>query len=148
MERIGVSFNDNYSSNLTKIPKIYDVVLYDSAESVWEAYWGSDFEDNGGFGGFDGKGNEIEMSQKEVINNIKQAGLWGFVSGKDELHIWIDFKTADTIDILSMFSHELGHFQRPHKRDVMQEEMKAEHYSDMTRCAYSLFETIRAKLNS
>ena len=138
-----VKFEGDYSSNITTIPKEFDVLIYKTAEDILNKSWncGEDFEGDHGF--YDGKGNEIVLSNAEVLDNIKTMGMWGFVGDKKDIHVWIDVDIVDDINLMSFISHEIGHLQRPYKRNDMAEEMKAEHYSDVTRCSYVLFNAIK-----
>lgn len=144
-----VQFKGDYSSDITTIPKEFDVLIYDTAEDILNKSWncafecGEDLEGDHGF--FDGHGSEIIMSNSEVLENIKEFGMWGFVGDKKDIHIWIDNGVIDDINLMAFISHEVGHLQRPHRRDTMAEEMKAEHYSDMARCAHVICKAIKER---
>lgn len=142
----GVKFEGDYSSNLTSLPKDFDVLIYNTPEEILNKFWGCDEDYEGDHGFNDGKGNEIILSHAETIDNIKEMGVWGFVGDKKDIHIWIDFDTVDDTNFMSFISHEIGHLQKPYKKDLMEEEMKAEHYSDITSCSYFLFMAIKERL--
>lgn len=144
-----IKLEKEHMSPLTKVPNEIEIVTYNSIKECYARSWGCgedelDFECDGGFVDIDG--NEQNVNTQQVIDHIKETGIWGFINTRDnEMHIWVDYNKVDDIEIICFLSHELGHFQKPNKRDYLQEEQKAEHYADITRFAYTMFKKIKVK---
>ena len=138
-----IEFNfDPVSSKTTKIDGL-EIILYPSAESAWKESWGGEDIDGTVFGFTDKDGSESEMDLDEICRNIESCGVWGFADREGVIHAWVDFENADMVDILSFFCHEIGHLQRPFKKDDLAEEMKAEQFSDVAKYAWHIIEGIK-----
>ena len=144
MEKITLIFDSKPISTLTKIPEDINIILYPTVESVLKESWGGeDITDSTfGFMNPDGSETDQEMDVDELCRNIKRCGIWGCVNNDGTIHMWIDKDVATKEDILSFFAHEIGHLHKPAKKDFLEEEMKAERYSDITKCAYQLYKAV------
>jgi hypothetical protein len=143
MNKKSIKFNFTPVSDKTNLPDNLSIVFYDSAEKIFAEHWGGEIETDERFCFELEDGTEDSMSFSEACEHIKESGLWGYVNVRDNtVHIWIDRDTVEIETVLSFFAHELGHLQRPTKRDFMKEEMKAEQYSDIARAAYDLVSSV------
>ena len=142
MEEMTMFFDEEPISKLTKLPSVMKILFYDSVESLVKESWGGEDIKGSTFGYMDDKNNETCISVDELCKNIEDQGLWGFVDRLGTIHMWIDKQIAQTENLLSFFSHELGHLQRPFKRNDLKEEMKAERYSDISKFAYQLSKAV------
>lgn len=134
-----------FMSPLTDLPKEFEIIEYESLKKCYAASWNCepnqlDWDSTDGFVDINGKPQNVNLSY--VIDDIAEHGIWGWTHD-NEMHIWVDRERAEDIEIISFFSHELAHHQKPNKRDYLQEEQKAEHYSDITRFAYKMFTKIK-----
>lgn len=91
------------------------MVWYDSPEALWNAFStglseAAGEEDGGGIAGFvTADGEEIEMSDEEVIANLTDSGMWAYcdtVGGK--IHAWVSATTL-LPDTVLLLAHELAH---------------------------------------
>jgi hypothetical protein len=101
--------------------------------------WGGESLEGSTFGGFDGDGNEYELSFDEMVGNIKEMGCYGFVDSKQSIHFWVDTDIVSPVDFIGMMAHEKGHLTRPFHRDEMREEMKAERYGEAASFAFQIY---------
>lgn len=129
--------NEKHNSVMTTIPKDISIVVYNSARDIIEAFEGCKIEDIDCSGFVDGHGEAFEFGPKEYLENVQRFGAWGFCDQKNKIHVWFDESTTIE-DRIRLFSHEVGHMQRPYHRDFIKEEMKAEMFSDVATISYSL----------
>lgn len=78
---------------------------------------------------------------RRMIRCRKKEGTWGFCEDKGDIHVWVD-KHTQPKKIVRMIAHEIGHKQRPFKRDIFAEERKAEVYADVALTAFEIMEEI------
>lgn len=83
---------------------------------------------------------------RRMIRSRRKCGTWGFCRNKKELHLWVS-KYAEPKRIIRLLSHELGHMQRPFKRDSLAEERKAESYCNVAVTAFELMTDLLDKKN-
>ena len=84
-------------------------------------------------------------SVARVIKSRKEIGTWGWCESKKNIHIWVaDY--ASPKNIIRLISHELGHKQRPYKKNFQQEEEKAEAYSDVALMAFEVMMELKGEI--
>jgi hypothetical protein len=117
---------------------------HETPESLLCQMWNCDIEslESSTCGGFDGDGNEYELSFDEMVGNIKEMGCYGFVDSKQVIHFWVDLDIVSPSDFIGMMAHEKGHLTRPFHRDDMKEEIKAEKYGDAASFAFQIYTNI------
>ena len=145
MESFDFELTGNYLSDQTYLPKKVRVFVYSDPVEVWAASWPEELDEGEQFVGIDKEGNEVEYTDADGIAGIKEQGCFGFVKWDKELHIYFDAERADVLDLVQLLGHEIGHLQRPHKRDFMAEEMKAEHYSDFAGYVWRMLDALNMK---
>lgn len=143
MKEFEFKIDGEYLSHITSLPKNLKVFIYDSPEEIWAASWPEELGEDVSYIGIDKDGNEVEYTDEDGIHGIKTDGCFGFVVWNKELHLWFAEDFDDWLKIVSLLGHEVGHMQRPNKRDFMAEEMKAEHYSDFAGYVFKLINTLK-----
>ena len=93
-------------------------------------------------GGYDGSENEWEFTYSDMVKNIKEMGCYGFANNKEEIHVWFE-SNVNMWDLIRMLGHEMGHLERPYKRDPMQEEIKADKYGDVAAGAFIIAKQLK-----
>ena len=146
MKKINFEVKEGYLAPQTSLPKKLKISIYTDPVEIWASSWPEELSDGESYVGIDKDGNEIEYSDSDGIAGIREQGCFGFVKWDEELHVYFDPNKADFSDLIQLIGHEIGHFQRPNKRDFMAEEMKAEHYSDFAGYVFKILETL--KINS
>ena len=121
-----------------------EIHRYDTAKDVVEAFFGSPISEASEVGGFDGDGKEYCLAPDEMVSNIRRNGCWGFARNKKEIHFWAR-KNCNSRRLIEMFAHEFGHLLKPHHRDEMAEEVKADRYSDAAAFAFDVMVDIKTK---
>lgn len=86
-------------------------------------------------------GRVTVWGMRRMIRCRKKEGTWGFCENKGNIHVWVA-SHAKPVSILRLLAHEIGHRQRPFKRNNFAEERKAEVYADVTVSAFEIMETI------
>lgn len=136
-----LSENTGFYSNLTSIPKEFEIIMYSSLEEILKEYYKGDVGDE--VLTFWGKDGECKMHVSNFIENTTAYGVWGFCNNKKAIHMWYDKKTVNDIDLIRFLCHELSHMQRPFHKDRVAEEMKAENYADIGIAAFSLLKCLK-----
>lgn len=145
MREFNFKIDGDFLSDQTTLPKKLRVCIYDNPEAIWTASWPDELEEGCSFVGIDKNGNEIEYTDADGIAGINIDGCFGFVLWDKELHLWISDNFDDWLKIIALLGHEIGHMQRPHKRDFMAEEMKAEHYSDFAGYVFRMVDALKTQ---
>lgn len=140
-----MSEGDHFST-MTTIPKVIPVFRHGDLTQFLNSMHGYEADDSDFFF-YDGTGVEHRVPKEEIEENIRTCGVWGMVRNDEELHLWYDSFVVDERELVRFISHELGHFQRPFKRDPDLEEMKAEHYSDIACMTYNMINLIKKRFN-
>jgi uncharacterized protein YjaZ len=105
------------------------IFVHETIQSVIESYFKAPVSEIATMGGFNQDGKEYEYPIGEVIANIEEVGCWGFVSAKEDIHLWFR-QDVEMRELVRFFAHEKGHTLRPFHRDPMAEELKAGRYED------------------
>ncbi len=106
------------------------VIRHETLRACMAEYFGceaTEVEDQDGtwiWGDVDG---EHSMPIKEAVSTILSFRVWGWLEGKDTMHIWFA-KNVDPKRLLQVIAHEIGHSYRPYHRDAIKEEQKADLY--------------------
>lgn len=116
---------------------------YDTLKELIEKHYQTPFDEleGGEICGGDGNGGDYNLSFEEMIENIELMACYGFAckrEGENQIHFWVDADKVDPVDFIGLISHEKGHLLRPWKRDVMQEELKADRYADTATLAFKV----------
>ena len=85
----------------------------------------------------DWDGEKHSMSMKEAISKISSEEVWGWLDGKDTVHLWFD-KNVDPKRLIAVIAHEVGHSYRPYHRDRFKEEQKAGLYEVVAGTAFEI----------
>jgi hypothetical protein len=113
------------------------VIVYDTPQKVLLEYFGGEMTEEDELCGCDGKGKEYHITTKEMADNMKMSGCWGFCRGKSEIHLWHS-KDVDMSELIHLLAHERGHMLNPIYKTHAKEEIKAEKYGDTARFAYDV----------
>lgn len=115
------------------------IIKHPTLAAILKAYFDGEKPDERGIWtwyGADGK--RQQMSMVRFKETVTKRGVWAFVLGKKELHIWIG-KRCTFKDLLADLGHELGHFERPWtKAGGRFEEIKASKYERVVTTAYEM----------
>ena len=84
---------------------------------------------------------EHSMPMKEAISTILSFRVWGWLEGKDTMHIWFA-KNVDHKRLLQVIAHEVGHSYRPWHRDTVLEEQKADLYGVVAGQAFQIMDDL------
>jgi len=90
----------------------------------------------------DSCGRKKTYTNKDAIETIRKDSCWGWVENKDTIHCFVR-KRASMKDLIRLFSHELGHKERPYYRSAKEEE-KAEKYAKIAVAAYKIASKIHS----
>lgn len=82
----------------------------------------------------DTEGNEGEMSFMEEKEGIEKMGVHGFIN-ESTIHYWIGGNATFEV-LLHFFAHEMGHGTGVQLDDLVQEELRAEEFADVTKTAF------------
>ena len=93
------------------------------------------------WGDYDG---EHSMPMKEAISKILSSRVWGWLEGKDTMHIWFA-KNVDPRRLIAVIAHEMGHSNRPYHRDTVREEQKASRYEWVAFTAFDIMSDLLDK---
>lgn len=88
------------------------------------------------------EGKRTVWNMRRMIRIRKKTGAWGFCREKGDIYVWIA-PHATPLQIIRLLAHELGHKQRPFKRDRIAEEIKADRYEAVAGEAYELMELLK-----
>ena len=115
------------------------IIKHKTLAAILKAYFNNDKYDERGvwtWYGSDGKRQQMSMSHFRKV--VSKRGVWAFVLGKKELHIWIGARCLFH-DLLADLGHELGHFERPWTKPGGRfEEIKASKYERVVSTAYDM----------
>ena len=92
------------------------IIKHKTLAAILKVYFQGDKPDERGIWtwyGSDGKKNI--MSMPTFKKTVTKQGVWAFVLGKKELHIWIG-RNCYFKELLTTLGHELGHFERPYTK--------------------------------
>ena len=90
----------------------------------------------------DSCGRKKTYSNGDAIKRIRKGSCWGWVENKDTIHCFVRKRTPMK-DLIHLFSHELGHKERPYFRSAKEEE-KAEKYAKIAVNAYKIASKIHS----
>ena len=83
-------------------------------------------------------GDEEAMTVEQVVTNIRDMGMWGFVDTETRtIHAWAD-PAASPGDVLHMLAHEVGHVTGEPDEDEEAEEIRADTFAAVAAEAYRL----------
>lgn len=71
----------------------------------------------------------------DMVAGIKETGCYGCIGDDNVIHVWIS-PGADPRQVLTLLAHERGHAVRPHHRDDLADEVKADVYAACALYAY------------
>jgi hypothetical protein len=115
------------------------IIKHKTLAAILKAYFQGDKPDERGIWtwyGSDGKRQQMSMPHFRKV--VSKRGVWAFVLGKKELHIWIGARCLFH-DLLADLGHELGHFERPWTKPGGRfEEIKASKYERVVSTAYDM----------
>jgi len=118
------------------------IVQYESLETLLAAHFQTTVEDlrQSQHGGMTEDGREIEFTFEEMCENITIGGCYGFADQKNqEVHVWISKENPPAFEtLLSLMSHEVAHNTGKQCEDDIEEEKRAEMFSDVAVKAYSM----------
>lgn len=92
----------------------------------------------------DSEGRESVVTELEMIDGIKETGLYGFVEeqdARDVVHIWADLEKVSFSNLLFFFGHEAGHVVPEPELpigDPLRDEQEADGYAFAAIEAYRL----------
>ena len=120
------------------MPAKIHVVNHTDLLNCLATYFGCPINDlyNMPFHWSDDAGNHV-WGMRRYIRCIKQRGTWGFAENKKRIHIWFKKGTSEA-NLLKLLAHEIGHLQRPWKRNRILEETKAINYAYVALSAYEI----------
>ena len=120
-----------------------DVFTYDSLESCIAAFYNCGTAEIHSKGPWEWEqdGRMSVWGMRRMIRCRKKYGTWGFCNNKKSIHIWVA-KHAEPVRIIRLLSHEIGHMQKPFKRDNFAEERKAGIFESVAVSAFEIMEEI------
>ena len=126
--------NEAINKRLGNTPMI---VRHDTIEALLEVMWGVHYQELscGMFGGIDANGEDCEWALSEMIDGIRESGCYGCIGHDNVIHVWIG-QGADPRNVLALLAHERGHAIKPHHRDDLDDEIKAEVFAGCALFAY------------
>jgi len=115
------------------------IIKHKTLAAILKAYFdGEKYDERGVWTWYDASGKKNMMSMPTFKKTISKRGVWAFVLGKKELHIWIGAKCLFH-DLLADLGHELGHFELPWTKPGGRfEEIKASKYERVVSTAYDM----------
>ena len=124
-----------------------NVHTYDTIETCIAAFYGceeGEIHDQEKWT-WEHNGKITVWGMRRMIRSRKQCGTWGWCEHiTKDLHVWVaDY--AEPKCVIRLLAHEIGHRQRPYKRDNFAEERKASLYEDVALTAFEIMEDIMEK---
>ena len=115
------------------------IIKHKTLAAILKEYFQGDKPDERGiWTWYDASGKRQQMSMPTFKKTVSKRGVWAFVLGKKELHIWIGARCLFH-DLLADLGHELGHFEKPYtKAGGRFEEIKASRYERVVSTAYEM----------
>ena len=115
------------------------IIKHKTLAAILKAYFdGEKYDERGVWTWYGSDGKRQQMSMSHFRKVVSKRGVWAFVLGKKELHIWIGARCLFH-DLLADLGHELGHFEHPHTKPGGRfEEIKASKYERVVSTAYSM----------
>lgn len=83
-----------------------------------------------------------EKYTHKTIERYKEAGALAFVDNKEKTYIWFDRNKITKERLIAILGHELGHLQRPYRKEREKEEAKAEVHSQVAVVAFTIAEQL------
>lgn len=84
--------------------------------------------------GWDSDGNTTEFSIREIVDVIRETGIWGYTDNFGCIHYWHEKATFPSI--LEFFAHEIAHNTGKPCEDKTEEELRADEYAKVAVQAY------------
>ena len=115
------------------------IIKHKTLAAILKEYFQGDKPDERGiWTWYDASGKRQQMSMPRFRRVISKRGVWAFVLGKKELHIWMG-RNCFFKELLTTLGHELGHFEKPYtKPGGRLEEIKASRYERVVSTAYEI----------
>lgn len=106
---------------------------YSSLNQLFKKQWGvslKEYSDSVVTGVDIISGTKVDYAGKDEISVLKSNGFYGFSERKkNTIHFWFDSKKVSKSDLISFFSHEMGHLVGKKIDDPIEEEKRAFTYS-------------------
>ncbi|MDH0348121.1 hypothetical protein [Aeromonas dhakensis] len=129
-------------------PPELTITWYDSPEDVHNSLWGETAAEHGvtvgellqgsEVGGLDENGQEVSVSQEQLLEGMRAMGCWGWVDTElNVIHAWMA-PDADPGLVAHFLAHEIGHVTGHPDPDDFQEEMRAEQFGHVASQALRL----------
>ena len=126
----------------------YGMKRYATVEEVDAAFWelcmapsaeeqGLSPNDEYTIVGMDEHGNESELNQEQVLDGMREQGIWGFITEDKRIHFWADEKCSVEV-LVRFFAHEVGHHTGTPEEDPLKEELRAEQFASVAISALQL----------
>ena len=115
------------------------IIKHKTLAAILKEYFQGDKPDERGIWTWYGSdGKRQQMSMPTFKKTVTKQGVWAFVLGKKELHIWMG-RNCFFKELLTTLGHELGHFEKPYtKPGGRLEEIKASRYERVVSTAYEI----------
>lgn len=130
------------------IPPELTITWYASPEEVHGSLWSEAAAEHGvtveellqgtEVGALDENGQEVSVSQEQVLEGMRAMGCWGWVDTELKvIHAWMA-PDADPGLVAHFLAHEIGHVTGHPDPDDLQEEMRAEQFGHVASQALRL----------
>lgn len=93
--------------------------------------------------GWDTDGNTTEFSIRDIVDVIRETGIWGYTDDTGCIHYWLEKATFPSV--LEFFAHEIAHNTGTPRDDRTEEEFRADEYAKVAVMAYGFASQVHQK---
>lgn len=120
-----------------------EIVVHAAPEDLIETYFGVKFGEISTVVGETPSGETFKLGKEDLVAAIKEIGCWGVADQESTIHVWVS-PECDFLELVRLLGHERGHLFAPQIEDAIEEENKADRYSDASTFAYKVATSIMA----